>query len=174
MTVRYFAQPGHVLHDMLVKKEISATELTKDVLARIEEVEGTIGAYLTLTKETALKEAAAVDEKIARGERTTFLEGLPGAIKDNICTCGVKTTCASKILEHFVPPYDATVMKKIKAVSPVLLGKTNLDEFAMGGSTENSAYHVTRNPWNPDCVPGGSSGGSAAAVAAGMAIWALG
>ena len=174
MTVRYFAQPGHVLHDMLVKKEISATELTKDVLARIEEVEGTIGAYLTLTKETALKEAAAVDDKIARGERTTFLEGLPGAIKDNICTCGVKTTCASKILEHFVPPYDATVMKKIKAVSPVLLGKTNLDEFAMGGSTENSAYHVTRNPWNTDCVPGGSSGGSAAAVAAGMAIWALG
>lgn len=172
--MRYFDQPAHVLHDMLKQKEISAVELTQDVLKRIDEVEGSVGAYLTLTKEAALEQAGKVDEKLAKGEEIPFLAGIPGAIKDNICTKGIKTTCASKILEHFIPPYDATVMTKLKAESPVLLGKTNLDEFAMGGSTENSAYHVTRNPWNTDDVPGGSSGGSAAAVAAGTAIWALG
>lgn len=159
---------------MLVNKEITSVELTQDVLSRIDEVEGDVEAYLTITREEALKQAEAVDKKIAAGEAISFLEGIPGAIKDNICTKGVKTTCASKILEHFVPPYDATVMTKIKAENPVLLGKVNMDEFAMGGSTENSAYHVTHNPWNLDCVPGGSSGGSAAAVAAGTAIWALG
>lgn len=172
--MRYFDQPAHVLHDMLKQKEISAVELTQDVLKRIDEVEGSVGAYLTLTKEAALEQAGKVDEKLAKGEEIPFLAGIPGAIKDNICTKGIKTTCASKILEHFIPPYDATVMTKLKAESPVLLGKTNLDEFAMGGSTENSAYHVTRNPWNTDDVPGGSSGGSAAAVAAGTAIWSLG
>lgn len=172
--MRYFDQPAHVLHDMLKQKEISAVELTQDVLKRIDEVEGSVGAYLTLTKEAALEQAGKVDEKLAKGEEIPFLAGIPGAIKDNICTKGIKTTCASKILEHFIPPYDATVMTKLKAESPVLIGKTNLDEFAMGGSTENSAYHVTRNPWNTDDVPGGSSGGSAAAVAAGTAIWALG
>ena len=159
---------------MLVNKEITSVELTQDVLSRIDEVEGDVEAYLTITREDALKQAEAVDKKIAAGEAISFLEGIPGAIKDNICTKGVKTTCASKILEHFVPPYDATVMTKIKAENPVILGKVNMDEFAMGGSTENSAYHVTHNPWNLDCVPGGSSGGSAAAVAAGTAIWALG
>ena len=159
---------------MLQKKEISSVELTKDVLARIDAVEPQVGAYLTLTKDTALAQAEAADKKIAAGEEVSFLEGIPGAIKDNICTKGVKTTCASKILDNFVPPYDATVMTKVKAEAPVLLGKTNLDEFAMGGSTENSAYHVTHNPWNTKCVPGGSSGGSAAAVASGTAIWALG
>lgn len=159
---------------MLVNKEITSVELTQDVLSRIDEVEGDVEAYLTVTREEALKQAEAVDKKIAAGEEISFLEGIPGAIKDNICTKGVKTTCASKILEHFVPPYDATVMTKIKAENPVILGKVNMDEFAMGGSTENSAYHVTHNPWNLDCVPGGSSGGSAAAVAAGTAIWALG
>ena len=159
---------------MLQKKEISSVELTKDVLARIDAVEPQVGAYLTLTKDAALAQAEAADKKIAAGEDVAFLEGIPGAIKDNICTKGVKTTCASKILDNFVPPYDATVMTKVKAEAPVLLGKTNLDEFAMGGSTENSAYHVTHNPWNTKCVPGGSSGGSAAAVASGTAIWALG
>lgn len=159
---------------MLVNKEITSVELTQDVLSRIDEVEGDVEAYLTITREEALAQAEAVDKKIAAGEKISFLEGIPGAIKDNICTKGVKTTCASKILEHFVPPYDATVMTKIKAENPVILGKVNMDEFAMGGSTENSAYHVTHNPWNLDCVPGGSSGGSAAAVAAGTAIWALG
>ena len=159
---------------MLVNKEITSVELTKDVLSRIDEVDGDVKAYLTLTREAALQQAALADEKIARGEKISFLEGIPGAIKDNICTKGVKTTCASKILEHFVPPYDATVMQKVNAENPVVLGKVNMDEFAMGGSTENSAYYPTHNPWNTDCVPGGSSGGSAAAVAAGTAIWALG
>lgn len=159
---------------MLKNKEITAAELTKDVLTRIDEVEGDVQAYLTLTCEDAQKQAAAADQNIAAGGKISYLEGIPGAIKDNICTNGVKTTCASKILEHFVPPYDATVITKLKKQQPVFLGKTNMDEFAMGGSTENSAYHVTRNPWNLDCVPGGSSGGSAASVAAGTAIWALG
>ena len=172
--MRLYEKPAHVLHDMLVKKEITAVELTEDVLARIDEVEGDVKAYLTITRDEALAQARAVDEKIAKGEKISFLEGIPGAIKDNICTNGVKTTCASKILEHFVPPYDATVMTKLKAQNPVIFGKTNMDEFAMGGSTENSGYYPTRNPWNLDCVPGGSSGGSAASVAAGTSIWALG
>lgn len=172
--MKLFEQPAHVLHDMLVNKEITSLELTQAVLARIDEVEGDVQAYLTITRDEALAQAKAVDEKIAKGEEIAFLEGIPGAIKDNICTKGIKTTCASKILQKFVPPYDATVMQKLEAQNPVVLGKTNLDEFAMGGSTENSAYHPTCNPWNPDCVPGGSSGGSAAAVAAGTAVWALG
>lgn len=172
--MKLFEQPAHVLHDMLVNKEITSLELTQAVLVRIDEVEGDVQAYLTITREEALAQAKAVDEKIAKGEEIAFLEGIPGAIKDNICTKGIKTTCASKILQKFVPPYDATVMQKLEAQNPVVLGKTNLDEFAMGGSTENSAYHPTCNPWNTDCVPGGSSGGSAAAVAAGTAVWALG
>lgn len=172
--MKLFEQPAHVLHDMLVNKEITSLELTQAVLARIDEVEGDVQSYLTITREEALAQAKAVDEKIAKGEEIAFLEGIPGAIKDNICTKGIKTTCASKILQKFVPPYDATVMQKLEAQNPVVLGKTNLDEFAMGGSTENSAYHPTCNPWNTDCVPGGSSGGSAAAVAAGTAVWALG
>ena len=172
--MKLFEQPAHVLHDMLVNKEITSLELTQAVLARIDEVEGDVQAYLTVTRDEALAQAKAVDEKIARGEEIAFLEGIPGAIKDNICTKGVKTTCASKILQKFVPPYDATVVQKLAAQNPVVLGKTNLDEFAMGGSTENSAFHPTHNPWNTDCVPGGSSGGSAAAVAAGTAVWALG
>ena len=172
--MKLFEQPAHVLHDMLVNKEITSLELTQAVLARIDEGEGDVQAYLTITREEALAQAKAVDEKIAKGEEIAFLEGIPGAIKDNICTKGIKTTCASKILQKFVPPYDATVMQKLETQNPVVLGKTNLDEFAMGGSTENSAYHPTCNPWNTDCVPGGSSGGSAAAVAAGTAVWALG
>ncbi len=172
--MRLYEKPAHVLHDMLVNKEITSVELTEDVLARIDEVEGDVKAYLTITRDEALAQAKAVDEKIAKGEKISFLEGIPGAIKDNICTKGVKTTCASKILENFVPPYDATVMTKLKAENPVILGKLNMDEFAMGGSTENSAYHPTCNPWNTECVPGGSSGGSAASVAAGTAIWSLG
>ncbi len=172
--MKLFEQPAHVLHDMLVNKEITSLELTEAVLTRIDEVEGDVQAYLTVTRDEALAQAKAVDEKIARGEEIAFLEGIPGAIKDNICTKGVKTTCASRILQKFVPPYDATVVQKLAAQNPVVLGKTNLDEFAMGGSTENSAFHPTHNPWNTDCVPGGSSGGSAAAVAAGTAVWALG
>lgn len=172
--MKLYDKPAHVLHDMLREKKISAVELTKDVLERLEAVEDEVGAYLTVTREAALEQAEAVDKKIAGGEELSFVTGIPGALKDNICTQGVKTTCASKILENFVPPYDATVTQKLREEDAPLLGKTNLDEFAMGGSTENSAFHPTRNPWNTACVPGGSSGGSAAAVAAGTAIWALG
>ena len=172
--MKLFEQPAHVLHDMLVNNEITSLELTEAILSRIDEVEGDVKAYLTLTRDEAIAQAKAVDEKIARGENISFLEGIPGAIKDNICTKGVKTTCASKILQNFVPPYSATVVNKLNAENAVILGKTNMDEFAMGGSTENSAYFPTRNPWNTECVPGGSSGGSAAAVAAGTAVWAIG
>ncbi len=165
---------AHELHELLSAKKISAAELTADIFSRIDEAEEKIGAYLTLTRDKATADAKSVDEKISRGEEIFPLEGIPCAIKDNICTKGIKTTCASKILENFVPPYDATAYKKLFAQNPILVGKTNLDEFAMGGSTENSAFHVTRNPHNLDCVPGGSSGGSAAAVAGGEAIFSLG
>ncbi len=172
--MKLYNKSAHELHELLVKKEISSTELTKSVLERLDETEGKIHAYITETRETALNQASVVDKKIAAGEQIAYFEGIPGAIKDNICTKGVKTTCASYMLENFVPPYDATVMKHLETVNPVLLGKVNMDEFAMGGSTENSAFYPTHNPWNTQCVPGGSSGGSAAAVACGSAIWALG
>ena len=170
-----FEKSAHELHALLEKKEITAKELTEDVFSRVDAVEDKVKAYLMLTKDAALKAAGEADAKVVRGETLGFLEGIPGAIKDNICTKGIRTTCASKILENFVPPYDATVVSKLHAAGrTVVVGKANLDEFAMGGSTENSAYQTTHNPWNLDCVPGGSSGGSAAAVAAGTAIWALG
>ena len=172
--MKLYNKSAHELHEMLVGKEISSKELTEAVLARMDETEDRIHAYITETRDIALRQAVAADERIARGEQISYFEGIPGVIKDNICTKGVKTTCASKMLENFVPPYDATVMKRLETVRPVILGKANMDEFAMGGSTENSAFYPTRNPWNVECVPGGSSGGSAAAVAAGSAIWALG
>lgn len=169
-----FEQPAHVLHDLLVKKEVAAQELASLFFARMDKVEGKVNAYITQTRALAEQQAKAVDEKLARGQEIAVLEGIPGAIKDNICTKGIRTTCASRMLENFIPPYDATVMEKVQLQGPVLMGKLNMDEFAMGGSTENSAFFPTRNPWNTDCVPGGSSGGSASAVAAGTAAWALG
>ena len=162
------------LHQKLVNKEISALELTKAVLAHKDNVELTVHAYLSDSHEAALAQAEAVDAKIAKGETISPLAGIPGAIKDNICTKGVATTCGSHMLENFVPPYNATVIEKLKSQDAVILGKLNMDEFAMGSSTENSALGKTTNPWNVDYVPGGSSGGSAAAVASGSAIWALG
>ena len=169
-----YQKTAHELHELLITKKISAVELAENVLNRVDEKESEIGAYLEITRDVAKKSARLVDEKISRGESILPLEGIPCAIKDNICTKGIKTTCASKILANFIPPYDATVVTKLSAQNPVLIGKANLDEFAMGGSTENSGFHLTKNPFDVERVPGGSSGGSAAAVAAGEAIFSLG
>ena len=165
---------AHELHDKLVKKEISSVELTENVYSRIDEVEDKVQAYVTLDKENALAQAAKVDAKIAAGEEIAPLAGIPGAIKDNICTKGLLTTCSSKMLANVVPIYDAHVISKLRADDAIFTGKTNMDEFAMGSTTESSYFHKTYNPWNLERVPGGSSGGSAAAIAAGEAIWSLG
>ncbi len=164
----------HECHRRLAAKEVSAVELTKAVIARKKETEPQIHAYLSDSHESALRTAAAGDTKLAEGKAISPLAGVPGAIKDNMCITGQPTTAASRMLEHFVSPYDATVIDKLNACDYISLGKLNMDEFAMGSSTENSAFGPTRNPWNHDHVPGGSSGGSAAAVAAGSALWALG
>ena len=160
--------------DKLRNKEISSVELTEKTFERILEVEPKVDAFLTLTKESAICAAKKVDEKIAKGEKISPLAGIPMAIKDNICTDGIRTTCGSKILDNFIPPYNATAAAKLFEAGAVMVGKTNMDEFAMGSSTENSGYKITRNPWDLDRVPGGSSGGSAAAVAAGQAFYSLG
>lgn len=162
------------LSAMLANKECTSEELTQSVLRRIEAKEPEIKAYLTVCGEEALKKAKEVDQKRAAGEKLHPLAGIPMGIKDNICTRGIKTTCASRILENFVPPYDAFVMEKLHAADAVILGKLNMDEFAMGSSTENSYFQKTRNPWNTEYVPGGSSGGSAASVATGEAVVSLG
>ncbi|MCR4442560.1 MAG: Asp-tRNA(Asn)/Glu-tRNA(Gln) amidotransferase subunit GatA [Peptococcaceae bacterium] len=165
---------AHELGELLNKREISSVELTKAYLRRIEEVDDQVRAFLTVTGDLALKQAAETDEKRARGEKLPPLAGIPMAMKDNMCTKGIKTTCASRILYNFIPPYDAAVTERLLAAGAVLLGKCNLDEFAMGSSTENSGFFATRNPHDLRAVPGGSSGGSAAAVAAGEAVFALG
>ena len=161
------------LRTALRQGDISSVAATEAMLDRIVAQDNNLQSYLTITDEMALEQAQAADERLARGESTPLL-GVPVAVKDIICTHGVPTTAGSKILEGFVPPYDAFVVQKLKAAGAVILGKTNTDEFAMGSSTENSAYVTTRNPWDHERVPGGSSGGSAAAVAAGLAYAALG
>jgi len=158
----------------LKDRKFSSTELTKFYLSQIKKKDKTIGAFITVSEEVALKEAKNVDVLIANNQELSPLAGIPCSIKDVICTKAIRTTAASKILEDFIPPYDATVVARLKEHHVVILGKTNCDEFAMGASTENSAYFPTKNPHNLATVPGGSSGGSAAAVAADMCIWALG
>jgi aspartyl-tRNA(Asn)/glutamyl-tRNA(Gln) amidotransferase subunit A len=155
-------------------KSFCIKEIIEEYLERIDQFDGKIGAFLTVCGDTALKEAEVLDEKLGRGEDIGPLGGIPVAVKDNICTRGIKTTCASKMLEDFIPPYDATVIKKLRDAGAVIIGKTNMDEFAMGSSTETSAFRVTHNPWDLNKVTGGSSGGSAAAVAAGFAPLAVG
>lgn len=164
----------HELQEKLAKKEITSYEITKAYTDRIQEKEKDVQAFVTILTEEALKQAKQIDEKRKQGEMISPLAGIPVGIKDIICTKGVRTTCSSKMLENFIAPYDATVMEKINKEELIDLGKLNMDEFAMGGSTEYSYFKKTKNPWNLNKVPGGSSGGSAAAVAADLVPWALG
>src|SRR5258707_8176868 len=160
--------------EALTSKKVSARELAGDYYKRIEARDPELNAYLTLSKDRAVAQADRVDALIAGGKPLPPLAGVPVAIKDVISTRGVRTTCGSKILENYIPPYDATAVERLEAAGAVILGKTNCDEFAMGSSNENSAYGPVKNPNAPDRVPGGSSGGSAAVVAAGLAVASLG
>jgi aspartyl-tRNA(Asn)/glutamyl-tRNA(Gln) amidotransferase subunit A len=162
------------LHRQLIRKERSAIEITQEALERIQKLEPKLRSFLHVTADHALAQAQKVDAKIAAGEEISPLAGIPIGIKDNMCTRGIPTTCASHILQNFVPPYESAVTEKLADAGAVMVGKTNLDEFAMGSSTENSAFQVTANPWDLERVPGGSSGGSAAAVAGGECVVALG
>jgi aspartyl-tRNA(Asn)/glutamyl-tRNA(Gln) amidotransferase subunit A len=160
-------------HDLLIQRRISAAELTRAVLDRIAAVDERVKAYVTVTADKAMAAAAEADKRLTAGE-TGALLGIPACIKDVISTRGVRTTCSSRMLENYVPPYNATVMEKLNAAGAIMVGKSNMDEFAMGSSTENSAFFATHNPWDLDRVPGGSSGGSAAAMAASECLFALG
>ena len=164
----------HELQDKLAAKEITVSEIAKAYADRIKEKESDIDAFVTVQADEAVEKAKKIEAKIDNGELKSSLAGIPIGIKDNMCTKGVLTTCGSKMLENFVAPYDATIIEKLNAEGMISLGKLNMDEFAMGSSTENSAIKTTKNPWNLNTVPGGSSGGSAAAVAANMVPWALG
>lgn len=165
---------AHELAEMYRSKKVTVREVVESIYKKIEACDGVIKAYISLQKDEALKQADEIQKAFDAGEDLPLLAGIPVAVKDNICTKGVTTTCASKMLENFIPPYDATVMEKLHENKCILIGKVNMDEFAMGGSTETSYFGKTTNPHNVECVPGGSSGGSAAAVAANEAIFALG
>ena len=163
-------EPHATIHELtaaFAKGAASPLAVTEDYLARIGALDDKVGAYLTVTRDEALAAARASEARYRAGAPLSPLDGAPLAIKDVFCTAGVRTTCGSKILETFVPPYDATIIARLRKAGAVLLGKTNMDEFAMGSSTEHSAFKLTRNPWDLTRVPGGSSGGSAAAVAGG-------
>lgn len=162
------------LHNMIKEKKISSLEITKEILSRIEKLDKKINAYIKVYFEDALKQAEKADERIKKNENVHYLTGIPVAIKDNICVEDWEITCASKILKGFISPYNATVIEKLKNEGSILIGRTNMDEFAMGSSTENSSVYVTRNPWDIERVPGGSSGGTASAVRSGIAIAGLG
>ncbi len=169
-----FALTLHEASEKLRRREISSVELTEAVLQRIAATDDRVRAYLTLARDSAMEQAKQADARLASGQPSSPLLGVPLAVKDNFLTQGLRTTCASKILGDFMPPYDATAVAKLRAAGAVIVGKTNLDEFAMGSSAENSAFFPTCNPWNLQRIPGGSSGGSAAAVAADQCIAALG
>jgi aspartyl-tRNA(Asn)/glutamyl-tRNA(Gln) amidotransferase subunit A len=162
------------LHLQLTSKARSATEIIQENLERVHQLEPTLHSFLSITADQAIAQAKRVDAQIAAGEEIGLLAGIPVGIKDNLCTKGIPTTCGSHILENFIPPYESTVTQKLAGAGAVMVGKTNMDEFAMGSSTENSAYQVTANPWDVTRVPGGSSGGSAAAVAADECVVSLG
>jgi len=172
--VELYKLTAHAIADKIRGGALSAREATDAILARIDSIDATVKAYVTVTAEQAREQADAVDARRAAGETLSPLAGIPLALKDNLCTQGVETTCSSQMLRGFKPPYSATVVERLASSGSVFVGKANLDEFAMGSSTENSAFFTSRNPWDLGAVPGGSSGGSTAAVAAGEAFWALG
>lgn len=165
---------AHAINDILNSHEAASEEIVKSYIDSIEEKDGRIGAYLEKNYDSAIEKSRKIDDSLKSGQKVSGLAGVPCAIKDNICTKDIKTTCASKILENFVPPYNATVVERLNEDGAIMLGKTNMDEFAMGSSNENSAFKPVKNPWDLNRVPGGSSGGSAASVASGEAVFALG
>ncbi len=173
MTDPLYSMSISKLAPLLASREVSPVEVTSQLLERIKARDGELNSYLIVDETGALEQARAAEDRLGRGEGSPFT-GIPLALKDVMTTKGLRTTCASRILENFVPPFDATVVARLRREGAVLLGKTNMDEFAMGSSTENSAYGPTHNPWHRDCIPGGSSGGSAAAVAADLCVGALG